>query len=92
MCTIVVTLRWVRNLQVCKELEVHKFEERLVELKEGCHDLVVDIEGQALVELVRGDPSDLLAHDFHLIVNTLDGEEGLLEALGDSAVQHELLN
>jgi hypothetical protein len=45
-----------------------------------------------LVELVRGDSSDLLAHDLYLIVNTLDGEERLLEALGDSAVQHELLN
>lgn len=75
--------------KVSEQLVVDEPKQCYVELQEGGHDLVVNIERQSLVELVRGYPGDVLAHDFCLIINTLDREEGLLEALSSSAVEHE---
>ena len=49
-----------------------KLEEGHVELCESAHDLVVDIEGQSLVEFVWLDPCDRLAHDLDAIVASLD--------------------
>jgi hypothetical protein len=43
-----------------------------------------------LIELVRGDPGDLLPHDLNTVVNTLDGEESLGETLSYGAVVHEV--
>ena len=51
---------------------IHEFQQSDVELKECTHHLVVYIERQLLVELVRGYPSDWRAHYLYLVVNPLD--------------------
>lgn len=68
----IVILRWIRDRQVAEELEIDESKEGLVEFEESSHDFIVDVEWQSLVELVRSDPSDTLAHDLDLIINTLD--------------------
>lgn len=85
-------LGWVLLSKISVELEVDELEKGSVELQESAHDLVIDIKRQSLIELIRGDPSDGLPHDLNLVVDTLDGEESLFEALGDCAIQHELFH
>lgn len=75
---------------ICEKLKVGKLEERLIKFQKRAHYLVVNIERQSLVETVRLEPRDLHAHDLYAIVNTLDAEETLLEALGHRAVQHKV--
>lgn len=71
---------------------IDKLEKRKIEFKESCHYLEVYIEGKFLVEVIRCYPSDVLTHDFHLVVDTLDREECFLEALRDGTVEHEFLD
>lgn len=71
---------------------IHKADESNVELKESAHDLVVNVEGELLVKGIGTDPGNLLPHNLCLIVDTLNREESLLEALSDGAVKHELLH
>lgn len=80
----------ILHTQVRIKFEVHEFEEGEVELFECANNLVVNIEWQTLVERIRCDPCNLLAHDFNLKVNTLDTKEALLECLRDSAICHPL--
>ena len=71
---------------------IHEFHQCYVELEECAHDLVVYVEGQPLVKLIRSDPSNRCAHYFHLVVYALDRIKALAEALSDCAVEHELLD
>jgi len=50
------------------------------------------LHGLDLVELIRAYPGDRLTHDFHLIVDFLNREESLVEALSVCAIEHELLD
>jgi hypothetical protein len=58
--------------QVGEKLEVHKFQECSVELKEGTHHFVINVKWQALIKLVRSNPGYRLAHDLNLIIYSLD--------------------
>lgn len=78
--------------QVSEQLVVDEPDQGGIELQESGHDLVIDIERQPLVELVRSDPGNVLSHNLNLVVNTLDGVEGFFEALGDCAVSHEVFD
>lgn len=86
-----IVLRRVLLTEIGEELEIDELQEGSVELQESAHHLVVYVKRQTLVKLVRSDPSDLLAHNLNLIVNSLNGEEALLETLSDGAIKHELL-
>jgi len=81
----------VFDSQVHEQFVVHESEQGQVELQEGTHDFVVDVEGEFLVELVGADPGNALTHDLCLVVNALNREKGLFEALGGSAVKQELV-
>jgi hypothetical protein len=80
----------VGESEIGVELVVNELKECHVELRKSAHYFVVNIEGEALVELVWLDPGELLAHDLDTVVDALDGEECLAEALADCAVQHEV--
>ena len=80
----------VRHPHVRKKLEVHKFEQRLVELEESAHDLVVDIEGQTLRKFVRLNPRDRNAHNLHSVVDAFDRKERFCKALRHRAVVHKV--
>mmetsp|Transcript_4432 Transcript_4432/g.11509 ORF Transcript_4432/g.11509 Transcript_4432/m.11509 type:complete len:201 (+) Transcript_4432:137-739(+) len=64
------------------ELEEHELQHRLIELKECDHHSVVHVSGQHLAPLVRHEPCHLLAGHFSLVVETLHGNEGLLQRPG----------
>lgn len=72
------------------QFEVNKSEQGNIEFSESTDDFVIDIEGQALIKLVRCNPSNLLTHNLNLEVGALDAEEGLRKALSDGAVCHPL--
>jgi len=80
----------VGHSNVSEELVVDEPEERDIEFGESAHYLEVDIERSPLIELIRGDPSDWLAHDLNAIVDTFDREEGLGKVLGDRTVEHKV--
>ena len=80
----------IRHAEVSEQLEVGEFKEGDIELCESSHHAEVDIKGKPLVEFVRGDPGNLLAHELNPVVDALDREERLGEALGDRAVKHEV--
>jgi hypothetical protein len=67
-----VVLRWVLLAEVKEKFEVHKLQEGTVELKESAHHFVINVKGETLIKLIRGDPGDWLAHNFNLIVDTLN--------------------
>lgn len=73
-----------------EQLVVDKAEQSLVEFKEGTHDSVVNVEGEALVEFVRLDPGDLRAHYLHAVVDAFDRQKCFREALSRCAVKHEV--
>jgi hypothetical protein len=85
-----VLARRVAHANVLVKFKIDESEKCQVKLHESANDLVVDVEGQPLIEAVRGHPSNILAHELHLEVDALDGQEALLEALGDGAVVHPL--
>ena len=87
--TVNVTGR-IGQPKVSIELEVHKTEQRNIKLSECTDDLVIDFEGESLVELIWSDPSYLLSHYFDLVVSSLDAEECLCKALSNGAVSHPL--
>ena len=84
-------VQWVADPNILEQLEVDEPEEGDIELLEGADDFVVDIEWQSLVELVGGHPGHCLSHQFHLIINSLDAQKCLLEALRNGAVSHPLV-
>jgi hypothetical protein len=88
---LAIVFRRILATEVSEELEVDESQECSVELEEGAHDLIINIKWELLVKLVGRDPSDLLSHNFNLIVDSLDRQERLLEALSNCAVEHELL-
>lgn len=67
-----IVLGWVTLAQVGEELEVHEPQECAVELEEGAHHLVINVEGQALIELVGSNPGNWLTHDLNLIIDSLN--------------------
>lgn len=77
---------WIAEAQVWEQFEVHKFHESNIELSECADYLVVNVERQPLVEGIWSNPCDILAHNLHLLVNTLDAEKALLEWLRNGAV------
>ena len=83
-------LGWIGHAEVAEKLIIDEPQQGHVELSEGANDLVVDIEGQSLVEGVGCNPGDRLAEQLDLCVDSLDREEALLHALGDGAVGHPL--
>lgn len=88
---LAIVFRRILATEVSEELEVDESQECSVELEEGAHDLIINIKWELLIKLVGRNPSDLLSHDFNLIVDSLDRQERLLEALSNCAVKHELL-
>ena len=82
--------KWVRQSKIRVQLKVDELEQSHVELSKRSHDLVVNVERQSLVELVRLDPRDRLSHDLDSEVDALDRQEGLCEALAYSAVEKEV--
>lgn len=85
-----VELGWVHQANRAVQSEVDKLEEGHVELDKGAHDSEVDIANDALVELVGDEPEDVLALNGGLVVDTLDGQERLAQALRDDQVVLEL--
>ena len=80
----------VSHAAVSEELVVNKTKQRDVKLSEGSHYLIVDIERESLIELVRSDPCDLLSKYFDSVVDAFYRKEGFSEALGECAIQHEV--
>ena len=80
----------VLKAEITKKFEVDELEQTDVKFSEGTHYLVIYIERQSLVELIRGYPSDWDSHDLYSVVDALDGEEGLGKVLSDCAVKHEI--
>lgn len=80
----------IAHTQIAIELKIGEPEQCHVELSERTNYLIVDVEGQSLIEGVRGNPGDRLPHQLDLCVDSLDREEGLLDALRDRAVGHPL--
>ena len=66
---------WIRQTKIREELVVGEFQQCNVELGESAHHFVINVKRQSLIELVRLDPSYLLAHYFNSIIDALDGEE-----------------
>ena len=62
----------------------------MIEFHECTNDFVINVERKSLIELIWSNPSNVLSHNFNLIVNALNTEEGLGEALGDGAIGHPL--
>ena len=80
----------IGHSQVGEEFVVGESEQRDIKLGECSHHFVVNIEGQSLIELVWLDPGNLLSHNFHSVIDALDGEECFGEALGHRAIEHEI--
>ena len=63
---------WILHVKLGIQLEVDKSEEMYVKLLESSDNFVVEVKRQLLVELVGSNPSDVLSHNFNLVVNSLD--------------------
>ena len=81
---------WIWQSKIREEFVVGELKQSHVEFDESSHYFVVNIEGKTLVEFIWLDPSDLLTHYLDSVVDTLDREEGLSEALWKGAIEHEV--
>ena len=69
-----------------EKLKIDKFEKCHIKLSKSTHHFKIDVERQSLVELIRGDPINLLSHNFNPVINALNGKESLSETLCDGAI------
>ena len=76
-----IVSNWIRQSKVGEKFVVGESKQSHVELHEGAHYFVVNIEGQALVEFVGLDPCYRLAHYLDSVVDALYREESLCETL-----------
>jgi hypothetical protein len=86
---VVCLFLWrVTETNVLVKLEINESEKSCVEFHESTNHLVVDIKRQSLIETVRRNPGNVLAHELNLEVDTLDRQERFFEALTNGAIVH----
>lgn len=59
-------LGWIINAQFFEKLEVHESQQSNVKFYECPNHFIIDIEWQAMVELIRAHPCHVLAHELNL--------------------------